>query len=68
VAIDDALEAPDEGPAESPEALVARARALVAPPDDGTPFGRRYLTLLQVSPDVVMAHSAVVRALAGGRG
>jgi hypothetical protein len=51
-----------------PESLVARARALVAPPDAGTPFGRRYLAMLQVSPAVVMAHSAVVQALPAGRG
>jgi hypothetical protein len=38
-------------------------RALVAPPDAGTPFGRRYLAMLQVSPGVVMAHSALVQAL-----
>ena len=39
------------------------ADALIAPPDPGTPFGRRYLAMLQVSPGVVMAHSAVVQAL-----
>lgn len=63
VAIDETLEAGDEEPAESPEALVARVRGLVAPPDAGTPFGRRYLTMLQVSPAVVMAHGALVGAL-----
>jgi hypothetical protein len=63
VAIDDALDAPDEEAAETPESLVARVRALVAPPDAGTPFGRRYLAMLQVSPRVVMAHSALVGAL-----
>jgi hypothetical protein len=62
VAIDETLDAREEA-AESPEALVARARALVAPPDEGTPFGRRYLTMLQVSPAVVMAHAALVGAL-----
>jgi hypothetical protein len=67
VAIDEALHDP-ETTAEAREGLVARVRAMVAPPDAGTPFGRRYLALLQVSPDVVMAHSALVRALPGGRG
>lgn len=43
--------------------LVARVRALVAPPDPATPFGRRYLAMLQVSPGVVMAHSGLVGAL-----
>ena len=48
---------------ETPEALVARVRALVAPPDPATPFGRRYLAMLQASPGVVMAHSGLVGAL-----
>ena len=68
-AIDEALDADGTEPAaETPEALVARVRALVAPPDAGTPFGRRYLALLQVSPDVVMAHGALVQTLPEGRG
>ena len=32
------------------EAAFDRARALLAPPDPGTPFGRRYLSLLQRRP------------------
>jgi hypothetical protein len=67
VAIDEALEDP-ETTAEAREALVARVRGMVAPPDAGTPFGRRYLALLQVSPDVVMAHGALVQTLPEGRG
>ncbi|HEX5556405.1 MAG TPA: hypothetical protein VFX13_02180 [Gaiellales bacterium] len=63
VAIDETLEAKDEEETGPPEALVVRVRELVAPPDEGTPFGRRYLTMLQVSPEVVMAHSALVGAL-----
>jgi hypothetical protein len=64
VAIDEALDADDgESAAAAPESLVAQVRALVAPPDAGTPFGRRYLAMLQVSPGVVMAHSALVQAL-----
>ena len=52
-----------EPSAETPEMLVGRVRALLAPPDPGTPFGRRYLAMLQVSPAVVMAHSGLVEAL-----
>jgi hypothetical protein len=63
-AIDELQDANDAEPAaEPPEALVARVRELVAPPDPGTPFGRRYLAMLQVSPGVVMAHSGLVGAL-----
>jgi hypothetical protein len=64
VAIDEALDGDEAEPgAETPETLVARVRALVAPPDPATPFGRRYLAMLQVSPGVVMAHSALMGAL-----
>ena len=45
------------------EALVARARMLLTPPDPATPFGRRYLSLLQRSPEVVLAHRAGADAL-----
>ncbi len=68
VAIDEALEAeddePDDAPAADAGALIDRARALVAPPDDTTPFGRRYLIMLQLHPGIVMAHSALVKELA----
>ncbi|HZS23772.1 MAG TPA: hypothetical protein VFA30_02180 [Gaiellaceae bacterium] len=43
--------------------LLARARKLLAPPTDETPFGRRYLALLQREPELVLAHSALVSAL-----
>jgi hypothetical protein len=68
VAIDEALEErpdlADGVPPADVAALVERLRGLVAPPDGGTAFGRRYLGMLQVHPAVVMAHSALVQALA----
>ena len=45
------------------EALLGRLRALLAPPDPGTPFGARYLKALQDHPDVVLAHRDVTAAL-----
>jgi hypothetical protein len=60
VALDEAEAGAEE--AEDPEALIERARQLVAPPDPGTPFGRRYLSLLQRSPEVVVAHRAATQA------
>jgi hypothetical protein len=39
-------------------------RVLIAPPDETTPFGRRYLRALQDDPAVVMAHRDAVAALA----
>jgi hypothetical protein len=65
VALDEALEAGPGDDPHDPQAIVDRARALVAPPDEATPFGRRYLSLLQRDPGAVMAHAALVRALAG---
>ena len=44
-------------------ALLERARALLAPPDPETPFGKRYLQALQDHPNVVLAHRDVVAAL-----
>ena len=68
VEIDEALDTQGRDPADAPkpddlEALVGRVRALVAPPDSETPFGRRYATMLQRNPGVVMAHSALVQRL-----
>lgn len=68
VEIDEALEAEGADPAEAPtahdaQALIDRARALVAPPSSETPFGRRYVVMLQQSPAVVMAHSALLQRL-----
>jgi hypothetical protein len=67
VEIDEALEElepePGDEVAETAAALIERVRALVAPPDAGSPFGRRYLAILQRHPGVVMAHSALVQVL-----
>jgi hypothetical protein len=69
VEIDEVLEAegaddPAEAPApEDARALIDRVRALVAPPDGESPFGRRYTIMLQLNPAVVMAHSALVQQL-----
>lgn len=68
VEIDETLEAGDGDPEDTPvvdaQTLIDRARGLVAPPDGETPFGRRYLVILQLHPGVVMAHSALVQELA----
>jgi hypothetical protein len=47
------------------EAAVARARALLAPPDPDTAFGARYLRALQDHPGVVLAHRDATMALMG---
>jgi hypothetical protein len=67
VEIDETLEEPEHEPggeaAATADALIEAVRALVAPPDAESPFGRRYLAILQRHPGVVMAHSALVQAL-----
>jgi hypothetical protein len=40
-----------------------RARALLLPPKQDEPFGRRYLSLMQREPALVMAHSALAKLL-----
>jgi hypothetical protein len=53
----------DEEERASPEELAERSRELLAPPKQKTPFGRRYLSLMQREPALVMAHSALTRLL-----
>jgi hypothetical protein len=51
----------DEAPSE--QELLERTRELLLPPKASTPFGRRYLSLMQRAPDLVMAHSALAKRL-----
>jgi hypothetical protein len=62
-AVDEAAAEGEEPPAEAAAALRDRARELFAPPSPESAFGRRYLTMLQVHPAVVVAHGALVQAL-----
>jgi hypothetical protein len=45
------------------EELTQRTRELLLPPQASTPFGRRYLSLMQREPALVMAHSRLARLL-----
>jgi len=53
----------DEEERASPEELADRSRELLAPPKQATPFGRRYLSLMQREPALVMAHSTLAKLL-----
>ena len=53
----------DEEDRASGEELEERARDLLAPPKQKTPFGRRYLSLMQRDPALVLAHSSLVKLL-----
>jgi len=57
-----ALEADDDERAPDAE-LLERVRELLAPPKEKTPFGRRYLSLMQREPGLELAHGEVVGLL-----
>jgi hypothetical protein len=48
--------------------LAADARELLLPPKAETPFGRRYLSLMQREPGLVVDHRTVTRLLASRPG
>jgi hypothetical protein len=66
LAVDDVLEPKGDEPPPAPEDVLDDARGLLVPPRDDTPFGRRYLALMQSDPDLVMAHAPVVKLLGTG--
>jgi hypothetical protein len=45
------------------DGIVERARTLIAPDEEGTPYARRYHAALQEVPDVVLAHRRVTAVL-----
>jgi hypothetical protein len=63
VAIDDTLDPRGDEPQPEPGELLDQARDLVLPPKDDSPFGRRYLALMQSDPGLVMAHSTAATTL-----
>src|SRR5829696_9807942 len=66
VQIDETLDTRDsETPASETDAnaLLERAKALLAPAETGSEFQKNYFLALQQSPDVVLLHSQVMRLL-----
>jgi hypothetical protein len=65
LAIDDTLEVKDgdEDEIATPEEMLDRVRDLLLPPKSDTPFGRRYVSLMQREPELVLAHAAVAKLL-----
>jgi hypothetical protein len=64
LAVDETLDVKDDDePVATPSELLERTRDLLLPPRGDTPFGRRYLSLMQREPELVMAHSAVAKQL-----
>ena len=62
VRIDETVDLEDEQPADI-GALIARARAVVAADETGSPNAQRYYAALQEHPDAVLAHRAVTKVL-----
>ena len=63
VQIDQKLEADEKPPERDALALIDQARFLLIPSESGDDFQRKYFTALQQSPDVVLAHSQVVKLI-----
>jgi hypothetical protein len=53
----------DEDERAPEDELVERTRELLLPPQQKTPFGRRYLSLMQRDPALVLAHAEVTKLL-----
>ena len=65
LALDDTLDVKGDNENEiaTPDELFERARELLLPPKADTPFGRRYLSLMQKEPELVLAHAGVAKLL-----
>ena len=64
VQIDEALDQKEPLATEDDkEALLARARDLLSPAEEGTQFQKNYFLALQQSPDVVLMHSEIMKQL-----
>ncbi|HEY6805026.1 MAG TPA: hypothetical protein VI306_15735 [Pyrinomonadaceae bacterium] len=69
VQMDEALDTRDpEHPTTNEDAteLVVRAKTLLSPSETGSEFQKNYFLALQRSPDVVLLHSEIIRALGKG--
>ncbi len=67
VLIDEILEAKEPPTLFHADRLVARARSLLAPAETGEGFERQYFEALQRDPNVVIAHSDMMKVFAGLR-
>ena len=63
VRIDEMLVAEEPPKAEETDVLIAQARALVSPSENGQGFGKHYFEAMQRDPDVVLAHAATIKLL-----
>lgn len=61
VLVDETLDFEDPATEADAERLIARARELVSPSENGSVFARRYFEAMQRDPGVVLAHRDMMR-------
>jgi|SRR6516162_11115269 hypothetical protein len=64
VLVDETLDFEDPATEADAERLIARARELVSPSENGSVFARRYFEAMQRDPGVVLAHRDMMRVFA----
>lgn len=64
VLVDETLDFEDPATEADAERLIARARELVSPSENGSIFARRYFEAMQRDPGVVLAHRDMMRVFA----
>jgi hypothetical protein len=64
VMVDETLDFEEPVSAAEAEQLIARARALISPSENGDAFAKRYFEAMQRDPEVVLAHSEMVNVFA----
>lgn len=60
-AVDEAIDGKEPLTSQRADELVAKARDLLKPAEEGEGFGRHYFIAMQRDPDVLLAHAAVVK-------
>jgi len=65
VVVDETLDSKEPLTGDDAGRLIARARELVSPSEEGTGFSRRYFETMQRDPGVVLAHRDMVTVFAG---
>jgi hypothetical protein len=64
VMIDELLDQKEPEAPPDADQLIARARALISPSEDGGSFARRYFEAMQRDPGVILAHRDMMRVFA----
>ena len=64
VLVDETLDFEDPATEAGAKRLIARARELVSPSENGSVFARRYFEAMQRDPGVVLAHRDMMRVFA----